>query len=231
VILYVDRETREGRDTLVYACEWRERNWPRSCAGCIELQVSAEAWLGPKYEQLTAWARKDGNPTEFEKMGQNLYSELFSSELKEMYAQFAASARTILIYTNEPWIPWELVKPWGKGVPEEARDYLAARFHLSRWYYSDAGQRPLGVLPLHRVMPVIPPSDLRAVYRESQFFHDLPSRWPGVDVWRPWPAEPSEVIWGMAEGRSQLIHFAAHGVLGFAAARPRASGRPRLSVR
>jgi WD40 repeat protein len=214
VILYVDRETHEGRDTLAYACEWQQKSWSRTDAGRIEMQVSAEEWLEPHYDRLTAWARKDGSPDELEKLGQNLYSELFSPELKDLFAQFAQSAQTILIYTNEPWIPWELVKPWGKEVPEKAREFLAARFQLSRWYYTEAGQRPRGALPLQVVMPVIPPSDLKAVYLESQYFNGLPLVWPGVNVRRPWPTEPSQVIAAMSDGESQLIHFAAHGSLG-----------------
>ncbi|MBV9788596.1 MAG: hypothetical protein JOZ51_10510, partial [Chloroflexi bacterium] len=45
-------------------------------------------------------------------LGRLLWDELFSDELKAAYWRFRDKARVLLITSDEPWIPWEVVKPY-----------------------------------------------------------------------------------------------------------------------
>jgi hypothetical protein len=67
-----------------------------------------------------------------ENIGNRLYNDLFPPELKQAYAEFrTSSAETLLITSEEPWIPWELVRPHDPAFPDD--DFLCMRFAMTRW--------------------------------------------------------------------------------------------------
>lgn len=217
VAIYVSRVSAGGRDTLHYSYEWPARGWPRVDAGSVELLTTADRWLDDKFQLLSSAARQQGpgagdEPAgrEFERIGENLYSQLFTDELKAFYATFAAEAKSLLLFSDEPWIPWELVKPWGGGIDG---DFLCAQFDLSRWYYSRSCKVPKSDLVVSEVAPIIPQSDLPATWDEARFFQALPGQWPSVSLHRPLPVRRTEVLEILSGGLTQLVHFAAHGSL------------------
>jgi CHAT domain len=217
VAIYVSRVSAGGRDTLHYSYEWPARGWPRVDAGSVELLTTADRWLSDKFELLSSAARQAGpgggdEPAgrEFERIGENLYSQLFTDELKAFYAKFAGTAKSLLLFSDEPWIPWELVKPWGGGIDG---DFLCAQFDFARWYYSRSGKVPRSDLLVSEVAPIIPQSDLPATWDEARFFQGLPGQWPSVSLHRPLPVRRSEVLEILSGGLTQLVHFAAHGSL------------------
>jgi hypothetical protein len=46
------------------------------------------------------------------KKGLNLYESLFPNEVKDRYWNIKDKIRSIHIFSAEPWIPWEILKPW-----------------------------------------------------------------------------------------------------------------------
>jgi len=229
VVIKVNRVTFQGRDTLHYTYEWQQRDWPSVDAGSVELSGTADEWLREKLEELGKAARRPvpASPPlsadaqswpEYESLpheviGKNLYYQLFTDELRAFYAEFAAEARTLLIFSDEPWIPWELVKPWGAGLDDADSEFLCVKFEMSRWYYSSQCQIPKGQLDVREIAPVLPPSDLAAVGDEARYIRGLPGKWPAVSLCRPLPVRRRDVMGVLAGGRAQVLHFATHGVL------------------
>jgi hypothetical protein len=51
--------------------------------------------------------------------GQSLYNELFSEELKKFYWQNKDRIKSFQVITKDPWIPWEIIKPWDVETAQE----------------------------------------------------------------------------------------------------------------
>jgi hypothetical protein len=221
VVIRVTWTSSKGQDTLHYSYVWLEQDWPSVEAGSFPLPGTLGEWLRPRLEELSVAARRPVSvgrvgqldherARNYEVIGENLW-DLFPPDLREFYSKFASTARTLLIFSDEPWIPWELVKPWGDGFAKS--DFLCDRFDMSRWYYNDQCQVPNGELAVREVAPVLPPSNLTAVQEEADYFEELPGKWPPVVRYTPLPIRRSEVSALLSSGRAQVLHFAAHGVL------------------
>ncbi len=68
-------------------------------------------------------------------IGRTLYDQLFPKDLQEYYWKHKDNIKSIVILSSEPWIPWEIIKPWRKlenGTIEEDK-YLCETFDLTRW--------------------------------------------------------------------------------------------------
>jgi hypothetical protein len=72
-----------------------------------------------------------------EKIGWRLYNELFNEALRREYRErIRGKVHTLEIVSDEPWIPWELIKPFGDGVDD---DFLCLQYDFSRWVSGGAG--------------------------------------------------------------------------------------------
>ena len=70
-----------------------------------------------------------------EKKGEQLYDEIFPSTLKDLYWKHRDKIRSIRIVSSEPWIPWEIIKPYRIFDNEIERDqFLCQRYSFSRWF-------------------------------------------------------------------------------------------------
>ena len=91
--------------------------------------------------------------------GLNLYDELIPNDLKELYWKIRDNIKSIQVYSKEPWIPWEIIKPWRKldnGEPEED-EFLCERFIFSRWLIGTKIETKEKI----RKVKVVVPSDSR----------------------------------------------------------------------
>jgi hypothetical protein len=234
VLLHIDRIVQDGRDHLHFQYSWPQNGeLDYAEGGTIELN-NVESWAQAQYANLSARARlpapegaaQEAPPGDgsgqgaltaavraLEEIGENLYDMLFPPLLKDFYNRCAPQARTILIYSTEPWIPWEIIKPYGGGLADHDCDFLCARFQVARWL-TLTNTRPN---PLHRqvtmrtLCPVVPPSNLPAAQLESGYLTSLPARWPPLTLYNPLPHSADEVRAVMASGRVNLFHIATHG--------------------
>ncbi len=145
-----------------------------------------------------------------------LYDELFSDELKREYNKVLRKkygGKSLLITTDDPWIPWELVTPQD---PSEAGDEpwdepndppLCETFQLSRWV---AGRGAPDQVKLATGAWVAPPDNLQAAQAESDYFAELHRRQWEVTLTGPLKSR-DEVTGAMRDGRTHLFHFACHG--------------------
>jgi hypothetical protein len=67
-------------------------------------------------------------------VGNQLWDELVSDELKQQYWQFKGNVKSLLITSDEPWVPWEMIKPYRHVNGKEEQDpFWCQQFSMSRW--------------------------------------------------------------------------------------------------
>lgn len=229
VLLHIDRIVQDGRDHLHFQYSWPQNGeLDYAEGGTVELN-NVESWAQAQYANLSARARlpaSEAPPGDgsgqgaltaavraLEEIGENLYDMLFPPLLKDFYKRCAPQARTILIYSTEPWIPWEIIKPYGGGLADHDCDFLCARFQVARWLtLTNTRPNPLRrQVTMRTLCPVVPPSNLPAALLESRYLTSLPARWPPLALYNPLPRSADEVRAVMASGRVNLFHIATHG--------------------
>ncbi|HEY6321645.1 MAG TPA: CHAT domain-containing protein, partial [Thermoanaerobaculia bacterium] len=159
---------------------------------------------------------------EWESIGHGLFKALFNTrELRDAYRTIRRSGiRTIRITTDEPAIPWEMVKPYDdEGAGEPIRDdFLGVQFQLTRWL---VGSPPATAFRVARLACVVGGGGGGALPRaaaERTILAGLARRHPGVEDASPGRATFEEVTSLLGRGGLDLLHFAGHA--DFPAGRP-----------
>lgn len=144
-------------------------------------------------------------------LGVELYEQLFPAPLRQLYWEMkarrdAGEVRNLLIVSDEPWIPWELVKPYdvvdGNDVED---DHLAGAWCMSRWLAGAAVPADLNVRAARLIAPML---SLDFVTTEMQYFGSLAAR----QIETAQPISTRAQFLELAEqGGAQLFHFATHG--------------------
>ncbi len=173
--------------------------------------------------QLLAEERED----RLAAIGHDLYRQLFPSEMRAAYRRFRDAVKTIQITSEEPWIPWELVKPYDdtdlNAIIDD--DFLAGQFQLTRWLSADP-KEPADCI-VDRRMPADrirvqqlacieagePPqvTALPHAAAERELLAALARSHPGVTDASPEQATYAEVMKLLKNGRLGLLHVAGHG--------------------
>jgi hypothetical protein len=191
-------------------------------AGQTSLAEEPQKYFQPTFERLSALARKlktertaaetSAAVQELSDIGTNLYEALFSDELKQEFAQFRAEPagqRSLLIISDDPWIPWEMARP--AGIDASGRTYvdppLCETFRLARWLAGPGA--PDQVVMQHGVW-VAPTDNLQAAKIESDYFADLHRRQWAIELEGPLRTAP-EVETRFVEGQTEFFHFSCHG--------------------
>ncbi|MCB0234515.1 MAG: CHAT domain-containing protein [Anaerolineae bacterium] len=195
--------------------------------GSVQLDEEPRLFLQTTINRLNKLARKgvsnrtDEQTADFkaalERIGQDLYDQIFSDELKREYAGRISKLHkdgvinNLLITSDEPWIPWEILKPYqadlATGDVLVNDDFLCAEFKLSRWL---AGRGIPDFVEINDARIVAPPSNLAAVKREIDYFETTvpdrlhrPSQLPLESV--------AEVLDALGAKAGNLYHFSCHG--------------------
>lgn len=223
----VDVELRialEDERTLVFELTSLRFGFHRAPMGQTRLNVAPRQHLDLLFTDLSQLARRGAASystqdqaevgVKIEAFGQRLYRDLLPEDLKRAYRrirqQKAEELLSLLITSDEPWIPWELVKPFERGTPtEDSLDdpFFCEQFALTRWL---AGASPSRQLEVKTIALVAPTSGLSYVQRERSYIDGLAQRAPQVRVLPPIGAV-SAVRAGLREGTAQLWHMACHG--------------------
>ncbi len=149
-------------------------------------------------------------------LGRWLFDQLFPPELRAAYRRFRGVVRTLQVTSDEPWIPWELVKPFdasdSSAIVED--DFLCMQFELTRWLTGDAA--PAAVVSVHRlaVFEVGKPgrgAALPSAAEEGQRVSSLASSHPDLEDVSPSEASVNELKTLLRESCLGLLHFVGHG--------------------
>lgn len=149
--------------------------------------------------------------------GAQLCEELLPKDLRHTLWELLGKARTLLILSDEVWIPWELLRLRDPDDPASG-PFLVEAFSVTRWLL---GASLVLDLPLRRIALVAPlDATLPSVPVEIERMRSLAS--PGREVVEI-PARSREVNGALASGQFDGLHFAGHGYDWF-------GGRRRWSI-
>ena len=148
-------------------------------------------------------------------VGRQLFDELFNDAMRLAYRGFRDKVRTVVISSNEPWIPWELIKPYDTSATEIIDDdFFCNRFQLTRWFAGD--HPPVRKIHVNRfalieagqaldeaVLPLIP--------KEKHILSQMFIEEAGLLDNSPTPASPKKILQLLEQGGVELWHFSSHG--------------------
>lgn len=148
-------------------------------------------------------------------LGQDLYRELFPPLLRRAYRHVRRRIRTLHILSEEPAIPWELVKPADDSVRHQLIDdtFLCDEFEMTRWLIT--ARTPPDSISVRRLACVEAGcvNGLGTVVNaeaELRFLGDLARRRRVED--RSLPAATFPRLQGLLVDEDlDLLHFVGHG--------------------
>lgn len=152
------------------------------------------------------------NQETLSEIGWDLYEQLWTPALRRAYRDLRRLRQeqpnlSLLVVSDEPWIPWEMILPHEDDLPDE--DFLCAQFRMTRWL---AGRGLPEDFSLHQARVVVPKSNLPSVKAEQDFFsQELPKLRDDISYGGEWLDMASEVTEALRAGDVQLFHFACHG--------------------
>lgn len=143
-----------------------------------------------------------------ERIGQRLHRELFNEEMRREYRErIRGKVKTLEIVSDEPWIPWELIKPYDDGVDD---DFLCLQYHFSRWV--SGGTAPAAEIKVDSLVCIAPTdANLPAAQQERGFVRSLAAQYGPTD--RSPEEARRDLVEALLEGndKAMLWHFACHG--------------------
>jgi hypothetical protein len=179
--------------------------------------------LMEKMEFLSARKDMDGTDLSVQRVqrklrsiGEELYNSLFNDQMRNAYRQFRKKVTTILITSNEPWIPWEMIRPYDNSNPDEIidDDFLCARYQLTRWLAGRGGPSArIDVTRLACFDAHSPPKEEPLIYApvEHEYLSGMAKAYIGLEDASPDLATIDAVGDRLDKGGIGLYHFAAHG--------------------
>jgi hypothetical protein len=188
----------------------------------VKLAVPAQIYFQLLLERLETLKRgldADGEilfaaevTDKFEALGHALFRELIPKPVRELYRRVRGTVRTLQVTSDEPWIPWELVKPYDDDVtPAVDDDFLCIQFQMTRWLAGETA--PRGEVRVSKVglVDAFDDSTTADAPSERRYFAGLVAARPGLVVDSPQPVTRDTVTALLDAGGHQLLHFATHG--------------------
>ncbi|HSF49506.1 MAG TPA: CHAT domain-containing protein [Nitrososphaeraceae archaeon] len=171
-----------------------------------------------KFRDIFERIEKDNSPNNvvdqrIKKLGENLYEELFPAALKDLYWQKRDEKKleSIRIISKEPWIPWEIIKPWRQlsegNIEEDA--FLCEQYSFARWLVNTPER--IKNEQLKKVNVVVPSdTNLPNARKERDWIIDQFRNIMGLDV--SVDSKYEDVISTLEIGGFDLLHFSTHGI-------------------
>jgi HEAT repeat protein len=137
-------------------------------------------------------------------IGTSLYGRLFPDDLKALYwNKLRDRVKSIVIISYEPWMPWELVRPFHPETKQPEDGFLCEKFNLTRWLH---GTAPPDMISLERLGLIAATSDLELTTSEAMEIRQL----FGDKVEDVSPS--GEAVFQLLKtGGFSGLHFACHG--------------------
>ena len=169
------------------------------------------------FQTLNDLARQTGGSlpdedkqTELKTLGENLFFDAFPEALQRALWAIPAGITSLIITSDEPWIPWELARTFDPETREEG-DFLCSRFTVARWL---AGDGMTATLPGRELTAIIPKTNLIYTAAEYEALQEL---WPHdtLIALTDDAATTRGVVSRLTDSRlAGIVHVASHGVAG-----------------
>ncbi|MET0839340.1 MAG: CHAT domain-containing protein, partial [Marmoricola sp.] len=158
------------------------------------------------------WRTTSGDPTERERklqdIGAKMFDELFPVDMQAHLWSKRSKVKNLLVYADEPFVPWELVHLKPPTGPREEKARFLAQGGLVRWQPGSLPPREMRVRrgKARSLVPAYkdPLFALTEPVFEEQFLVD---RFEATKV----TATPNGVRTLLRSGEFDLFHFSGHG--------------------
>ena len=173
-----------------------------------ETNVTPQGILEDTFKQLNNLI-SNTNPEGFffgrlNSIGMSLYRRLFPDDFKHLYwSKLRDHVKNIVIISFEPWIPWELIRPFNVDTNEVEDGFLCEKFNLTRWL---AGAGFPDTLSLEQLGLIVSASSLDAAKLESTEIRRI----LGAKV-RDISSSSDAVYQLLRSSELSCLHFACHG--------------------
>ncbi len=139
--------------------------------------------------------------------GAGLYQDLLPEDLRVLLWSLRDRIRTVQVLSDEPWIPWELLKLQGQENGRVVEGpFMCEAFAMTRWF-PGIGRRP--ELRLKQMAVVVPTdSGLAQAQHERAYLLSLAGAQRQV---KEVPATYLEVVDALSLGEYDGWHFTGHG--------------------
>ncbi len=217
--LTIELDQHDGR-TLIFGLHSTSAQvgYNHAKVGAVTLQGSPLEKMQAVYGEMSRMARVLEVTADEQRLaemrlaavGNDLWEELIPEELKRQYWRFRTRVKTILITSDEPWVPWEMLKPHritDEGEREED-DFWCRQFAIARWL---SGPCAADELPVGAARPVAPTHvNLPSVREEVSFIEQLNSLRPEMVPLASF-SQRLQVMDALKTGGFSVLHFACHG--------------------
>ena len=192
-------------DVLVFSSEF-----PIQEMGPIRFQFNPEDKFNTIFEDIENFS---GNPSIIDRKikakGMSLYDELFPQLLKDLYWEKHDNIKSIRVISKEPWIPWEIIKPWRKLENGEIIEdpFLCENYAFSRWIVG----RNERIKEQIKNIKVICPDDtnLASAITERKWIEDFSNQ---RNIKISFDSSYDQVINTLeTEKEIDILHFSTHG--------------------
>jgi hypothetical protein len=198
----------------------------------FELPDDLEPWLAQRYRALamsgmrgvalqgpqdeTGPEGRERTMAYLKGVGRELYQKFAPLPFKEAFCHLAATRgdqfTSIQILTNDPVMPWELMRPVCANTTLE-EEFVGARFRVARWHVSTATSqfsRPPQSLALRQFVVIAPQYGSASALPGQTVERDRLQILPGFQPWQGTVSSVHRLLASLPEG---VIHFAGHGVV------------------
>jgi hypothetical protein len=217
LVLTIQSERRDGSVLHFFLhSNSEEIGYHHAPMGFVRLEGTPLERMQSVYAELSRLTRRvSPNDLDFvqprlARLGNTLWDELFPPELKQVYWQIRERARTLLIISDESWIPWEIVKPFrfDEGNKRLDDQHLCDRFLMGRWLSGPAFPATIAVQRIQVITP--PPGTLPWVEVEADYFRSLAESQPGLIIYTL-IGDRAVLLRLFAENDFDILHLTAHG--------------------
>ena len=139
--------------------------------------------------------------------GATLYKDLFPEEFRRIFWNFHSKIKSIVIYSDEPWIPWEICFMYSEEEDITTGMFLCETFEISRWI--SGSHSPVAEINLESAAFVIPESNLVCPPEEKNQITSLfnTKNVHSTEV----TASYNKVRESFLAGNYNVWHFSGHG--------------------
>ena len=188
----------------------------------MKLEGDPQAHSARLYERLTGMAANRVLPPgdvdrKLRAFGRNLWRDLIPDDLKAIYAaeRLAWRDQSLLIVSDEPYFPWELIWPYDAGDAWRDEEPWCATLRLTRWLRRDeqgnGHEAPSVRLSLHGLACLAPASSRLPKAQEERAFLQQLAADRGLDDLSPATPTSAAVLDLLERGGYSWLHAATHG--------------------
>ncbi len=207
--MLIHEDTRHGKTILSFELTAADPGWSigRREFGPLTLRTNPGQYVEELFKRVDQLTSHEDKEQELGYIGADLFKQLVPPELGELLWSMRHRATTLLVQSEEPWIPWELIRL--QHTDDKGRrsgPFLCEAFAMTRWL---DGSPPYLHLPLRKMAIVVPESsDLKAAHTEYEYLKSREE--PGREIHRI-AARSQTVEQALASGEYDGWHFSSHG--------------------